>query len=154
MNTSCPRCQTVLRPAARFCGRCGLLLESVGTELVAGRIRHPNPLPPPESFQPCGEAADLYYRWESAWGGSMLLGTEGIAVFLFSGGYPLRQVVLRIEGADDQGRQLLAVQRTVDDLPRGRQIRLELASYELPAPVRSIGASLVSAEFGPETGNP
>lgn len=151
MKRICPRCRSLNRPAARFCASCGLSLApgSAGA-LAAGRIRHPRPLPAPEQFEPCAEAVDLFFRWEAAWGGRVLLGTEGIGVVLFNGGHPLQQVVLKVRGRDEQGGGLFAVEQTVPELPRGEQVRIEIPSYELPAPVRAVSVALLSAEFGPE----
>ena len=152
MERTCPRCQSVNRPVARFCANCGLAL---GTGLdgpsEAGRIRHPEPLAPPEGFELCQQAAELYYHLEAAWGGERLLGTESIGVVLFNAGYPLQEVVLNVRGADDSGKELFSVEHAVQDLPRGEQVKIEVPSYELPAPMRVLSVSLVSAEFGPET---
>jgi hypothetical protein len=142
----------VNRPVARFCANCGLAL---GTGLdgpsEAGRIRHPEPLAPPEGFELCQQAAELYYHLEAAWGGERLLGTESVAVLLFNAGYPLQEVVLGVRGVDDSGKELFSVEHAVQDLPRGEQVKIEVPSYELPAPMRVLSVSLVSAEFGPET---
>lgn len=152
MERTCPRCQSVNRPVARFCANCGLAL---GTGLdgpsEAGHIRHPEPLAPPEGFELCQRAAELYFRCEAAWGGERLLGTESIGVVLFNAGYPLQEVVLQVRGEDDSGKELFAVEQTVQVLPRGEEVNIEVPSYELPAPMRVLSVWLVSAEFGPET---
>ena len=151
MERKCPRCRDHNRPEARFCARCGLLLESAaGETLRPGRISHPNPLPAPDGFEPCREAESLYFRWESAWGGAMLAGTESICLVLFNGGYPLKSVGLQVAGRDGSGREVLALEHPVEELPRGRQVQVEIPSYELPAPVRELNVSLVSAEFAAE----
>ena len=78
---------------ARFCSQCGLLLTGGdGEPLAPGLVPHPEPLDPPTGFEPCLDAVQLHYRWESAWGGAMLAGTESVAVILFNGGYPLQDV--------------------------------------------------------------
>ena len=149
MDLTCPRCHESNRSEARFCAHCGLLLESAdGGPLGPGSVRHPDPLPVPEGFEPCDDTVNLHFRWESAWGGTRLLGTEGMAVALFNGGYPLQTVVLAIRGADKTGRELFALEHPVDEAPRGREVSIEVPSYELPGPVHKVRVSLVSAEFG------
>lgn len=150
-QNQCPRCRDLSRPDARFCARCGLLLAGTeGQALIPGRIEHPAALQAGDGFLPCADATDLHFRWESAWGGSMLSGTESISLELFNGGYPLTAVDLEISGVDGAGRQVLCTRQTVEDLPRGRHVRIEIPSYELPAPVTQICVSLVTAEFGTE----
>jgi len=100
---------------------------------------------------PCEDAADLYYRWESSLGGAALIGTEGVNVIVFNAGYPLREVVFDVRGQGEDGQELFAVERTVEELPQGKQVSLEIPSYELPAPMRSLKVSLVSAGFAWET---
>ncbi len=152
MDLTCPRCLATNRPVARFCAHCGLMLESAdGGPLVPGRIRHPDPLPVPEGFAPCADAVDLYFRCESAWGGARLLGTEGVSVILFNGGYPLSDVVLNVRGEDQNGRELFATEHPTGELPRGKDMMLEIPSYELPDPVHAVRLALVSAEFAPDT---
>jgi hypothetical protein len=152
MTCKCPRCHAGNRPEARFCAHCGLSLAAgLDGTLTAGRIRHPDPLAAPEGFAPCDHAANLYYRWESAWGGRTFLGTESIAVTLFNGGYPLQHAVFAVQGRDESGRQLFASDHTADELPRGQEVRIEVPSYELPAAPRELTVSLVAAEFGPES---
>jgi hypothetical protein len=66
METRCPRCHTLNNDIARFCARCGLLLEADADGVSpAGRLQHPKPAPVPEGYEQCQEAADLYYRLES-----------------------------------------------------------------------------------------
>lgn len=128
------------------------MLQSVdGGALVAGRIRHPEPLPTPEKFEPCDDAADLSFRCESAWGGQRLLGTEGVSVVLFNGGYPLMDVALKVSGEDKTGREVCLVDYALKDLPRGRELTIEVPSYEFPEPVHTLRLSLVSAEFRLDT---
>jgi hypothetical protein len=90
---------------------------------------------------------DLYYRWESAWGGAMLLGTETLAVKLFNGGYPLEEVSLRICGLGTAGEEMFALDRTLENLPRGREVTIDVPSYELPAPANDLTVSLVSGKY-------
>ncbi len=152
MELTCPRCLATNRSVARFCAHCGLVLESAdGGPLAPGRIRHPEPLPAPEGFAPCADAVDLYFRCESAWGGARLLGTEGVSVILFNGGYPLGDVVLNVRGEDPTGRELFATEHPVGELPRGKEVTLEIPSYELPDPVHAVSIALVSAEFTLDT---
>ena len=147
----CPRCHLVSRVQARFCARCGLLLEQgVSGPLRVGLLKHPSPLAAPEDFEPCGDAEHLYFRWESAWGGSMLSGTESIAVVLFNGGYPLESVALKVIGRDNADQEVFGAEHKVQSLPRGREVKLEVPSYELPAPVRELSVSLITGEFGEE----
>jgi hypothetical protein len=148
MEMECPRCHAPNRDVARFCARCGLILEAGldGTRR-AGRIRHPQPVPVPDGCVPCRDAADLYYRSESSLGGQTLLGTEGVNILVFNSGYPLREVVFGVRGEGKDGRELFAVERTVTELPQGKEVALEIPSYELPAPLGMLRVSLVSAEF-------
>jgi len=117
--------------------------------VVPGRAEHPRPLASPPEFIRCGDSTDVFFRWAPAWGGHFL-GTEGIGVSLFNGGYPLQHVMLRFRGHDDAGKELFNLTQEVDELPRGREVKIEIASYELPGPPRKLSASLVSADFGPE----
>jgi hypothetical protein len=151
MGKDCPRCHTQNADIARFCARCGLLLE-VGLDGTwrAGRIRHPGPGPVPEGYAPCQNAADLYYHSESSLGGKVLLGTEGLNVVVFNSGYPLRDVVLELRGTGKEGQGLFTVERTVEELPQGEKVALEVPSYELSAPLGALTVALVSAEFATE----
>lgn len=148
MEKRCPRCGVQNPPVARFCGRCGLTL-TVGIDGTqrAGRVRHARPLPVPEGYLPCQDAADLYYRRESALGGAPLLATEGLKLLVFNAGYPLRDVVLRISGWDKDDAELFALERELAELPAGKPVALEIPSYELPAPQKSLRVELASAEF-------
>jgi hypothetical protein len=151
METTCPRCQTSNCEIARFCGRCGLNLDvGVDGSRRAGRVRHPRPTTVPRDYQPCEGAAELYYHSESSLGGQTLIATEGVNVLVFNSGYPLREVVLTLRGEGDGGRELFRVERTVRELPQGREVAVEIPSYELPAPLRKLAVSLVSAEFSRE----
>ena len=152
MEKQCPRCQASNRKVARFCARCGLALE-VGVDGTrrAGRVRHPRPVAVPEGCSPCRDAADLHYRTESSLGGETLIATEGLNVLVFNAGYSLREVVFNVSGEGRDGQELFAVERTVEELPQGKQVPLEVPSYELPAPLKTLRVSLMSAEFTPET---
>jgi hypothetical protein len=146
---TCPRCYVENPPVARYCGRCGVQLalgEAARLTQATGGLppRHPAPLPPPEGFSPCRNAPDVFCRWEPSWGGSALSSTEPVTVLLFNGGYSLRDVALSLEGVDAQGGKVFAVQRELAELPRGATARLEVASYELPAPANDIGVTFVS----------
>jgi hypothetical protein len=151
METECPRCRASNRDIARFCARCGLSLQA-GLDGIrrAGRIRHPRPAPAPDGYVPCRDAADLYYHSESSLGGEVLISTEGVNVIVFNAGYPLREVVFDVRGEGKDGKELFAVERTVQELPQGKDISLEIPSYELPGPMGALKVSLVSAAFGPE----
>jgi hypothetical protein len=149
METVCPRCKTANREVARFCARCGLSLDiGVDGSRRGGQVRHPRPTTVPRDYRPCDQAADLYYRTESSSGGQTLIATEGVNVLVFNSGYLLRQVVLEVRGEGDGGRELFSVERTVDELPQGKEVAVEIPSYELPAPLRTLAVRLVSAEFG------
>jgi hypothetical protein len=148
MEIQCPRCHASNRSIARFCARCGLALEvGVDGTCRAGRIRHPQPLTPAGDYRLCVAAAYLYYRSESALGGEALLGTEGVSVFMFNGGYPLRDVVLELHGEGKDGKALLAMEQTLAELPRGEEVSFEIPSYELAAPLARLVITLASAEF-------
>lgn len=149
------------QPVARFCGRCGQsLVDGVEAGGETGKPRpadppaatgHPTPLSPPEGFAACENFRHLYYCWEAAWGGSMLSGTETIAVILFNGGFPLQEVTLMIHGEGPGGREVFAVQREVNELPRGKEVTIEVPSYELPAPASDIKVTLVSGKYASVT---
>ena len=59
-------------------------------------------------------------------------------------------VVLRVRGVDADAHEVYSVEQAVESLPRGDEVRMEIPSYELPAPAQSMTISLVSAEYGPE----
>ena len=148
MPFTCARCGSSNPDVACFCRNCGQALEGADEgALVAGHAPHRNPLPPPANFFPIGTAADLYYRWEAASGGTPLLGTETLAVTVFNGGYDLAQVLLDVHGEDHQGRTLFSVEHEIEDWPRGRSVQFEIPSYELPDPIHAVNVELVHAEF-------
>jgi len=148
METVCPRCQKPNRPVARFCANCGMVLD---TELHAhsgpGRVPHPHPQPVPPDFVPVADAAQLYFRWESALGGQQLIGTEGVSVRLFNGGYGLRDVELIVSGEGRDGVELFRVEQVVEELPAGATVSFEVPSYQVPAPMRVLRVALKSAAF-------
>ena len=149
MMLDCPRCRTTTPEVARYCRHCGLPLE-VGAKgvLGAGRARHPQPLSPERDASPIEGAADLYFHWQAIGGGTPLLGTESLGLDVFNGGHNLAEVVLRVQGEDNTGKRLFAVEREIESWPRGQWARLEIASYELPDPVSTLLVDLVKAEFG------
>ena len=151
MPMQCPRCSTANPDMARFCRNCGLGLELglVGV-LGAGQAPHPEPLSPPDGFQPIQRAANLYFCAEAAGGGRPLLGTEALELSVFNGGYSLVLVVLRVTGAGESGQPLFAVTREIDDWRRGVMTRLEIPSYELPGPVAAVSVEFMEAGFAKE----
>jgi hypothetical protein len=152
MDLNCPRCHTPNRPVALFCSQCGLPLKGADGELLApGLVPHPEPLPAPAGLEPCAEAVNLFFRWESAWGGAMLAGTESVGIALFNGGYALASAAFRIRGEDAQGREIFSVEREAALLPRGKETGLEVPSYEMPNPVHRVYVSLTRAEFASES---
>lgn len=150
MALDCPRCGTSSPEVARFCRHCGLVLErAAGGVLGAGRVPHPEPLTSPENAEPIAWATNLYFQWEAAGGGAPLIGTETLALDVFNAGYDLRGVVLRVFGIDDAEEEVCEMQRELEEWPRGAHLQLEIASYELPNPVRALKVELVTAEFRP-----
>ncbi len=133
---------------AHFCAQCGLMLE-VGAQGVrgAGRAPHRDALPAPEKYESIQQAANLHFRSEAAGGGAPLLGTEALMVTVFNGGYDLCEVVLRLRGQDAAGQELVAVEREINEWPRGESVELEIPSYELPDIVHALSVELVTAEF-------
>ena len=81
----------------------------------------------------------------------MLLGTETIAVILFNAGYPLEEVVLKVCGQNTDGQEIFAIEQPVGELPRGKQVTIEVPSYELPEPASDIAVSLASGKVGSQT---
>ncbi len=144
----CPRCGKAVKTEARFCAMCGLSLAPGHNNTHApGTIPHPNASPTPEDHAPVTEAANLFYRTESAWGGKRLLGTENIGVVLINTGYPLRNVIFRVQGFDDKGNELFSVNHEVKHLEQDRPATVEVASYDIPSAPADIRVSLMSAEF-------
>ena len=149
MNEHCPRCDATNTTEAKFCAHCGLSLTGLHGKPVAGQTRHPDPLAVPDEYELILGAVDLYFRTESAWGGKRLSGTENIGVVVLNTGYPLCDVALKVRGEDEAGKELFAVERTADDLPRGEPVTIEVPSYEITAEPSRLVVSLVSAAFSP-----
>ena len=161
---------------ARFCGRCGLelsaLVDGVALDpfdqeaLGAGPPPENAPTTPKdplperpvrgprdllENFTPFPNAPDLFYCWESAWGGAMLIGTESVAVVLFNRGASLESAVIRIEGFDAIDRTVFGTEKNTGPIPRGAEVTVEVPSYEVPAPVSKMRVSLVWCKPASET---
>ena len=152
MEHVCPRCRTANPEVARFCRHCGLVLVAGSDGLLgAGRVRHPDPLPPPEEYEPFENAPNMYFHWEAAWGGKVLLGTETLAVTAFNAGYSLAEVTVRINGEGEAGSEVFTLEQELELWPRGERITLEIPSYDVSAPAKKLMVTLVSAEFGADT---
>ena len=145
MDPRCPHCGAENLSVARFCARCGHAIAA-GPNTV-GRAAHPSPEAVADGYRKCDRSADLYFRTESAWGGSRLLATENLGLVLLNAGYPLKEAVLRIEGLNGSGQALYEVEHTVEQLPRGKETTVEIPSYEMTEPANDIRVSLVSAEY-------
>jgi len=96
----------------------------------------------------CGGGPDLYFQWEAASGGQALLGTETLAIRLFNAGYGLKKAVLEIDGLDASGREIFSIRQTAEELPRGREHRMEVPSYEVPSDPADLAVTLLSADLG------
>lgn len=148
MKLPCPRCRRENLQIARFCSTCGLSLSADSTgKREAGRIAHPEPLPVADGFRPIASSKDLYQHWESAWGATALLGTEPIRIEILNAGYPLKSVQLELHGVDRDGQAALRAEREIETWGRGERVVLEVASYEIAAPVHELEVRLVGAEF-------
>ena len=143
----CPRCRSTASPVARYCGTCGLALPTAKENLEPGRVPDPRALLVPSAFFPCGESADLFYRWESAWGDQPMLGTEPLAIQVFNRGYDLSALLLRIRVCDQSDASMLEVERSIELLRRGMTTTVEVHSYELARPAGHDEVTLVSADF-------
>lgn len=147
---NCPRCGRSTKTDANFCAMCGLsLAPGINNTHAPGTIPHPTPSAPPENHAPVTDAADIYYRTESAWGGQRLLGTENIGVILHNTGYPLRNVIFRVQGFDDTNNEIFNVKQELKTLRQNEPTTLEVASYDIPSAPTDIRVSLVSADFAP-----
>ena len=145
---ACPRCGTDNPEVASFCRHCGLaLIRGPEGLLGAGRLRHPEPLAVPDGYEPVEGAPDLYFRWQAAWGGEVLLGTETLALTGFNAGYPLAAVVLRVRGEDKGGKAMFTVEKEIGSWPCGGEVTVEIASWEMPAAAPKLVVALASAEF-------
>lgn len=153
MEKKCSRCGAVNLEIARFCRTCGLsLTPGIAGSHGAGRVAHPHPLDVSPDYDRCEGAADLFYRVESSLGGQALLDTEGASIFVYNRGYGLREVELEIIGLGDLGGgrgkgPLLKLDRAIDSLPQGRELRLEVPSYEIATPIQELIVTLAAAEF-------
>lgn len=148
MESVCPRCRSANRSAARYCARCGLALE--GGVRAAGQVRQAQPLPVPPGFVPVADSAHLYFRWESSLGGGPLIGTEGLAITIFNAGYPLRDLVVTLTGLGRASEVVFIVDENIRELSRGGKAAVEVPSYMMSEPMRTLKASLRSAEFAEE----
>lgn len=152
MENVCARCHSANRTAARFCARCGLGLDpGVDGTTRAGRVKQGRSLPVPPDFIPLTDSAHLYYRWESSLGGGQLIGTEGLMVTFFNAGYPLRDVIVTLSGLGRDNEIVFIVDETIRELPRGGKAAVEVPSYMVSEPMRTMSASLRGAEFADET---
>ena len=152
MEHACPRCKTANPEVARFCRHCGLtLLMGPDGPLGAGAVRHPDPLPVPEGFEPLEGAPNLSSHCEAAWGGEVLSETEPLALCLFNGGYGLADVVLRIRGADESGHEVYSGEKEIELWPRGERVTVEIPSWELSVPAHAFTVTLASAQFGADS---
>ena len=148
MSLTCPRCRRANLQVARFCSTCGLSLScGPGGERQAGRIAHPEPIAAPKNFQAVSDSEGLHYTWQSAWGKTSLIGTEPLRLDVHNAGYPLREVRLEIRGVDREGNSSVACVRELEKWDRGERIALEIASYEIAAPLHALDVRLASAEF-------
>lgn len=148
MAMQCTRCGSTGSDAARFCGQCGLSLETgVDGLRSAGHVRDPRPESTPPGFVPIERAANLSFRWESSLGGGAPLGAEAVVVRIHNAGYPLRDVVVEVacEGRDHapHGR----FEEMLRELPRGHVAAFEVPSHRLDGEVRFLRLRLVSADF-------
>jgi hypothetical protein len=138
---------------ARFCACCGLpLTAGIDGTRRPGLIAHPTPLPPPENagWQRVADAADLYFRLESAWGGQRVLDTENIGLLIFNAGYPLQEIVVNVTPAADAGAEPFAADYQIPALPRGQSTSVEIPSWEMRSAMEEVQVRLVSAEFAAE----
>ncbi len=141
----CPECSAANPPIAQFCARCGRAL--VGARSTVGRVAHPAPATPPSGYRPCDEAADLYYRVGSAWGGARLLGTENVGITIFNAGYGLCHVELLVRGLDAAGNTMFQVRQKLAELPRRAETEFEVPSYEMSDAPHDLRVVFVTAEY-------
>lgn len=144
----CEGCGAELRKAARYCPNCGREVGSP-SQAASGPV-HRNPLRPPTDMCPITSTMDLYFRVESAWGGSRL-GSESLALSVMSCGHSLESAVLEISGIGGPDGRAFRVRQEVERLPRGEMVRVEVPSYELPDEPRELSVALVSADVSRNT---
>jgi hypothetical protein len=149
-KASCPRCGLGNLVLARFCAGCGLSLAGAAQGVArAGRIAHPSPAKAPAAMRACDDAADLHWSWESAWGGTMILGTEGIGITVFNGGYDLARASFEVTGLDERGEDVFRVELEVTGLSQGTKKTADIPSYELTRPATDLKLRLLAADFEP-----
>lgn len=147
----CEACGAALRQAARFCPNCGRQAagNSKAPEAPRGPV-HPNPLSPPPGMSPVAAAMDVFYQFDSAWGGSRL-GSESLSLGVLSCGHALEAVVLEISGVGGSDQTPFRIRQEIERLPRGEKVRVEVPSYELPDEPRELSVTLVSADVSRNT---
>jgi hypothetical protein len=131
----CNHCRAVNKPVAHYCARCGKSIDRDHVERESSGA----------DWRRCDNAADLKYRWCSAWGGSPLLGTENLAITLVNQGRGLRDVTVEIRGVDRNAAQLFALRQEIVELNTGQEATFELPSYEISDETRDVTLSLISA---------
>ncbi|QDV90481.1 hypothetical protein RAS2_15600 [Phycisphaerae bacterium RAS2] len=143
----CEGCKESARPGAMYCPRCGepLKLAGMADSSVAQKPAHSGLKAKSPNWQACDNAADVQYRWGSAWGGPRLLGTENIEVAIVNRGRPLRSVVLEVRGRSANGLPPVRMFQEIEELPPNREVRFELASYEMPDEIEELSLSIVSS---------
>lgn len=147
MAQNCPRCRRELGANARFCAWCGVDLTAGA---LAGFIKHPQALRPPEGFAAFSSGSDLFFRWRSAWGERRLISTEPVIVTVFNGGYDLATLDILVEARDAAKHVVGSREASLALLRRGVPADFEFASYDIDAPFHDLVLSLVRAEFAPE----
>ncbi|MGE3179991.1 MAG: hypothetical protein AB7N71_00025 [Phycisphaerae bacterium] len=144
----CPRCKRSVTASAKFCAYCGLSLTgAVAAQPDAGRMAHPEPLATPQGAEPWQQARCLYFKRQSAWGGTRLIGTEPIELTLFNAGYPLRDVRYEVRAVGKRGEPAYQGVLEIEQFPTGVEITVEIPSWELQDAVHSVAVRLLSAEF-------
>lgn len=135
-SQQCEHCGTPIRDLARYCSRCGRPVTKNDPPAHNAAAN---------GWRTCDNAADLKFRWGSAWGGSPLLGTENLAVTLVNYGHGLRELTVEIRGLNRNRDQVFAVRQEIEQLDSGQQATFELPSYEIPEETRDVTLSLISA---------
>lgn len=148
---TCEACGAALRQAARYCPNCGQQAagNSKSPQAPRGPV-HPNPLRPPPEMSPVAAAMDVFYQFNSAWGGSRL-GSESLSLGVLSCGHSLEAVVLEISGVGGRDQAPFRIRQEIERLPRGDKVRVEVPSYELPDEPRELSVTLVSADVNRNT---
>ena len=77
-----------------------------------------------------------------------MLATEGFIIRVHNCGYSLCEVQIQIVGQGDGAKRLFEITRGIDDLPHSGEYTIEVPSYEVPAPVRLLKVTLLSAQYG------